>query len=114
MTDRVIGVFDSAIPPGVRRDIDPPFRVGVRTVVGSRHDVRENGFARLRRRADLPAGQLKKIFIGYPPDVFVVDLFFRKCRPVYHPVAVVAEEITHIIEIAVTAINETGLISFAA
>ena len=83
-------------------------------MVGGGHYVLEEGLTRCVRAVGLLDGLLEEIAIAYAPSVGKAGFLFGEEVTVYHFKSVIAEEVVHVVEVAVATINELGVVPLLA
>ena len=107
--DGIVGVLDGGLA-GVwlARDADLSRRISIGTVVARGHDLGEERLARSRIGIEDGETLAIDVFITDTPDVGESDAVGRDLITVDDGIAIVGEVVTHVVEVAVAAIDELG------
>src|SRR5262245_23099270 len=111
LADRPIRVLDCPLSSRARSDVDPTGRVSERPMVRGCHDVRKDLGVAGNARIDLAQKELEQVLVGHAPDGFVRDFGLAKRITVDDRIAVPSEEILHVVEVAVAAVEKERLIA---
>jgi hypothetical protein len=112
VAQRPVGVLDRAVGAGARSNVNTTRRIGERAMVRRRHHVREERAAGRMPLVEFAQRQREEILVGHAPDVLVVDVDLVGDRTaIDERVAVGAEEVLHVVEVAVASVQVDGLIA---
>ena len=112
--DGIVGVFHGSLPGvGIAVHLYPSGRVGVGAVVAGGHDLCKEGMPRTAVGIKYLQAFPEDILVADTPDVGEGHLAVRDVFPVDDLIAVMAEEVAHIVKVAVAAVDELRLVAYA-
>ena len=112
LPDGIVGVaYGSLSRMWVTVDMYFSRRIGVGTVVARGHDLRKEGLSLLCIGIKDTETLVEDVFVAHTPDVSKRDVFGQNVLAVNDLVAIAAEEVAHIVEVAVAAVEELHVIA---
>ena len=105
--DGIVGVFHGSLPGvGGAVHLYPSGGVGVGAVIAGRHDLCEERMSRPMVGIEHLQAFPEYILVAHTPDVGESHLVVRDGFPVDDLIAVMAEEVAHVVKVAVAAVDE--------